>query len=82
MKISDLKPGAVFVECDETEWASLTKKEKGRTPRATFDRFLGLCHDQPQRVHVRTSKGDWCIPDAAPVTVVHVYATSPQENAA
>lgn len=82
MNISELKPGAVFVECDAAEWASLSKKDKSRTPRTTYDGFLELCRQYPGRRHIRTSKGQWCIHDNTPVVVLHESSARVKQEAA
>jgi hypothetical protein len=82
MQVRSLKPGQVFVEIDELEWAAMSNKERARTARATFERVLDLCHTSPERIHVRTSRGDWCIPEQAPVTVVYVQSPRAKQEAA
>jgi hypothetical protein len=69
MQASDLRRGDTFVEYDVETWASMTNSERKRARRVTVEQRLGACV-AVDRTHIRTSAGDWCIPNEAPVTLV------------
>lgn len=72
MLARELKPGDVFVEVGDVEWAELPAKDKKKAKRITVERLIGVCAARNSgRIHLRTSAGDWCIPEIAPVTVLY-----------
>jgi len=65
----DLLPGDQFVEMTDAEWQSLAAGDRKRARRITLDRVIGRC-GKPDRLHLKTSAGDWCIPLEAPVILL------------
>ena len=70
MKITDLRIGDVFVEHSAEEWAEMPNGEKKKARRVTLEHAIGACRTAYDRIHLKTSAGDWCISVEAPVTKV------------
>ena len=71
MKITDLHVGDVFVEHSEFEWSLMSTSEKKKAKRVTLEHAIGACRTAYDRIHLKTSAGDWCISVEAPVTLIH-----------
>lgn len=69
MNAAALQVNDVFVDCSEEEWKSMSNRDRKRAHRTRVIKALGYCNP-PNRIHFKTTAGDWCIPADAPVTLV------------
>lgn len=76
MQADDLRPGNVFLECSEDQWASMSNAERKRMHRVKVIARLGAC-TATDRTHIRTDRGDWCIPRVAPVMLAPAVRSKP-----
>lgn len=72
MNAEQLQVNDVFVQHSEEEWATMSNRDRKHAKRARVLAFLGYC-TSTDRVHFRTSSGDWCIPSCAPVSTRPAY---------
>lgn len=66
MIANDLRRGDFFVEHSEEDWAKMSPAERRKAKPVEHKGFLGQCRQYADRIHMRTSRGDWCIPKLAP----------------
>lgn len=81
MNASQLSKGDLFVEVSPEAWAEMTVRERNKLPRVTVEGPIGYCRTDLTRVHMRTSKGHWCIPAVAPVTLLDAAAVTQTRKA-
>lgn len=65
-----LLPGDEFAEIAPHDYATLIPADQAKLKTVTLKQRLGGCGTTPGSVHLATSRGDWCIPSCAPVTLV------------
>lgn len=83
MHASDLIEGQTFVEVDPETWDEMSPREQHREKRVTMlSRHAEQCTAHRERVHLRTSAGQWCITAITPVTVIAQQATAAQKRSA
>lgn len=72
MQAIGLQAGDVFVSVEPEVWAEMTNRQRRDAGSAKVERRPELCTAHRDRIHVRTSAGDWCVPMSSPVTLLSV----------